>query len=56
MPGLWICPIILNFWQPFEDALGSECDKVLSMAHLYMQVLHIVFNMSEYGSVCLDVA
>ena len=40
--------------QAFEDALGCKCAWVLNMTGVYMQGLHGVRNMSEYGSICLD--
>ena len=48
MPGHLTC---LN---GFEDALGSKYVRVLNMVQLYMQGLHRVPNMSEYGSVWLN--
>ena len=54
MPGLWICLIILHVRQAFEDASGSKYARILNMAHLYMQELHIVLNMSECGSISFN--
>ena len=54
MPGLWICLIILNVRQAFEDALSSEYARVRNIARLYMQGLHRVRKMSEYGSIYLN--
>ena len=54
------------FEKAFEDALSSKCARVPNMARLYMQGLHKVLHISEYGShasvihedvsVCLNVA
>ena len=33
---------------------GSKCAGVLNMAQLYMQGLHRVLSMSEYGSICFS--
>ena len=38
----------------FEDTSGSKQARVLNMARLYMQGLRRVPNMSDYGSVCLN--
>ena len=54
MSELWICLIILHVLQDFENALGSKCARVLNMAWLYMQELHRLLDMSEYGSICLN--
>ena len=35
----------------FGDASGSKYVRVVNMARLYMQGLHIVLNMCEYGSI-----
>ena len=51
MPGLWGYLVILHFRQAFEDASGFKCLRVLNMARLCMQGLHIILNMSEYGSI-----
>ena len=51
----------LHVPQAFEDALGSVYVRVLNMAGLYMQMLHISFmsppyaSMSKYGSVSLNI-
>ena len=47
----WLCLIILHVPQAFEDYTGSKCARVLNMARFYMQGLHRVLNMSEYGSI-----
>ena len=49
MPGLWICLIILNVQQTFENASGSKYGMVVSK-----QSLHRVLNMSEYDEICIN--
>ena len=56
MPDLWICLINLLFWQAFEDSSGSKCARVLNIALLHMREWHWVLNISEYGSICLNVS
>ena len=53
MPRFCICLIILRVRQAFEDVWGSKCTRVLNMARLYMQGLHRVLTVNEYGSICL---
>ena len=38
-----------GFRQAFEDTLDSKHGRVLHMARLYMQGIHRVLNLSEYG-------
>ena len=38
-----------GFWR----CRGSKCTRVLNMARLYMQGLHRVLTVNEYGSICL---
>ena len=45
---------ILDVRQDFEDASGSKQTRVLHMAGLYIQGLHRVPNIFDYGSTCLN--
>ena len=65
MPGLWICLIILNVQQAFEDVLGSKRVRVLKWhgcickgyidLWICLNVAQCALIMAEYTSICLNV-
>ena len=52
--GLWIYLVIWLVRLAFENASDSKWVRVLIMTWLYMQGLHRVLHMSEYGSIWLS--
>ena len=57
----WLCQDPENVWssyvfhQAFEDVWDSNYARVLNMVRLHMKVLHRILNMTESGSICLDI-
>ena len=45
-------PYHLIFRQDFEDVSSSKYARILNVTRLYMQGLHSVLNIPEYGSIC----